>query len=220
MAEKEKKKKEKKVVLERVYNVPLRKGWLKAPRYKRANKAVKTLREFLQKHMKSEEVKLGMHVNEQIWKHGIKNPPHHVKVTAEKDDDGIVRAELEGYDYKEAVKAKPKEEKATGLKGKLQSAMGKIKEEDKTGEKSPEVKPEAEQTEEKTEEKKVKRKEEVKKEEKPIPKKKAPAKKKADTEAKASEVKSKTKPPKKKTPAKNIEAKASEVRTKSKPSKK
>lgn len=193
MADKKEKKEVKKVVLERVYNVPLRKGWLKAPRYKRANKAVKTLREFLQKHMKSDEVRLGKNVNELIWKHGIKNPPHHVKVTAEKDEDGIVRAELEGYDYKEAVKAKEKEEKATGLKGKLQSAMGKIKEE----------------PEEKIEEKK----EEVKKEDK------------SDTEAKASEVQSKIKPPKKKAPTKkkaapkkkDTENKSSEVRTKSKP---
>ena len=41
-----------KQILEREYIVPLRKGWLKVPDYKRANKAVKTLKEFLVKHMK------------------------------------------------------------------------------------------------------------------------------------------------------------------------
>src|SRR3989344_5497016 len=41
-----------KIELEREYNVPLRKGWLKVPKYKRGAKAVKTLKEFLVRHMK------------------------------------------------------------------------------------------------------------------------------------------------------------------------
>ena len=82
------------IKLERVYNVPLRQGYMKVPKYKRAKKAVKTLREFLAKHMKSENVKIGDYVNKQIWQHGMRNPPHHVKVNAKKDDDGKVFAEL------------------------------------------------------------------------------------------------------------------------------
>ena len=39
------------IVLERTYNVPLRKEWLKVPKYKRAKKAVTALRQFLVKHM-------------------------------------------------------------------------------------------------------------------------------------------------------------------------
>ena len=46
------KKIEPKVELEREYIVPLRKGWLKVPKYKRANKSMKTLKEFIAKHMK------------------------------------------------------------------------------------------------------------------------------------------------------------------------
>ena len=130
-------KKEQKVILEREYNVPLRKGWLKAPRYKRSKKAVTVLKQFLEKHMKSDDVKLGMHVNQHIWKHGIKNPPHHVKVKVLKFDDGSVKAELEGKEFKGAVKIKPKEEKATGLKGKLQDVLG-------TGKKDEDVKTEPE----------------------------------------------------------------------------
>ncbi len=86
--------------IERVYNVPLRKEWLKVPKYKRAKKAVAALREFLQKHMKSENVKLGPEVNKLLWVHGIKNPPHHVKVTVMKNDDGRVDAELFGFKAK------------------------------------------------------------------------------------------------------------------------
>ncbi len=91
MAKKEEKSK---VVIERMYNVPLRKEYMKAPRWNRTKKAVKALVEFLQKHMKSEDVRLGRYANELLWKHGIKNPPHHIKVNATKDDKGVVRAEL------------------------------------------------------------------------------------------------------------------------------
>lgn len=62
------------------YNVPLRKGWLKVPRYKRSKKAVSVLREFIIRHTKCEEVKISKRVNEFIWKDGIKNPPHHIEI--------------------------------------------------------------------------------------------------------------------------------------------
>lgn len=92
--------------IERVYNIPLRKEWLKVPKYKRAKKAVAAVREFLQKHMKSENVKLGPELNKLVWIHGIKNPPHHVKVTVVKNDDGRVDAELFGYKTKPAQASK------------------------------------------------------------------------------------------------------------------
>lgn len=85
-----------KIVLERTYNVPLRKEYQKVPNWKRTKKAVKALREFLVKHMKSEQVKLGKALNEKLWRHGIRNPPHHVKVTVTKDERGKVQAELFG----------------------------------------------------------------------------------------------------------------------------
>ena len=152
-----------KIVLERDYNVPLRSGWLKAPKYKRSKKAVTTLREFLIKHMKSANVKIGKILNDHIWKDGIKNPPHHVKVHVTKDEEGIVKAELEGHNFKEAVKAKPKVEKATGLKGKLKDALDATKsdkeevaeEAPKTEAKKAEVKEEIKATPVKKEEAKV-----------------------------------------------------------------
>ncbi|MFA6461557.1 MAG: 50S ribosomal protein L31e [Candidatus Woesearchaeota archaeon] len=100
-----------KILLERTYNVPLRKGYLKAPNWKRTNKAVNTLREFLAKHMKSENVKISKALNDKLWLHGIKNPPHHVKVTVTKDEKGVVRAELFGAKETAAKKAKNKTEK-------------------------------------------------------------------------------------------------------------
>jgi|SaaInlStandDraft_5_1057022.scaffolds.fasta_scaffold176639_1 large subunit ribosomal protein L31e len=82
--------------LERVYTVPLRKEYQKVPRWRRTKKAVKALQQFLEKHMKSDNVKLSSELNEELWKHGIKNPPHHVKVTVTKDKDGVVKADLFG----------------------------------------------------------------------------------------------------------------------------
>ena len=95
--------------LERTYNVPLRKEYMKAPRWNRTKKAVTALRQFLAKHMKSEEVLLSKELNEFLWKHGIQNPPHHVKVKAVKDDKGVVKAELVGAE-KPASKKKDKTE--------------------------------------------------------------------------------------------------------------
>ena len=107
-----KKEPEAKVVLERVYNIPLRRETLKVPPFKKANKAVKTVRQFISRHMKSDNVIIGKYLNLKIWDHGAKNPPHHVKVNAIKDDKGKVVVELVG-----APKEEPKvEEKKKPVK--------------------------------------------------------------------------------------------------------
>jgi large subunit ribosomal protein L31e len=97
---------------ERTYTVPLRREWLKVPRYRRAKKAAIALREFLQRHMKSEDVKLGKELNLELWKHGMRNPPHHVKLTALKDEKGIVRANLYGKPIELPKKEEPKKAEA------------------------------------------------------------------------------------------------------------
>lgn len=97
--------------LERTYNVPLRKEYMKAPRWNRTKKAVTALRQFLAKHMKSEDVHLSKELNEAMWKHGIKNPPHHIKIKAMKDDKGVVKADLFGVE-KPASKKDKKEKPA------------------------------------------------------------------------------------------------------------
>jgi large subunit ribosomal protein L31e len=87
--------------LKRTYNIPLRKEYLKVPLYKRAKKAVTAIRQFLMKHMKSQDVRLGQNLNLKVWERGIKHPPHHVQVNVTKDKEGIVHAELVGFDYSE-----------------------------------------------------------------------------------------------------------------------
>ena len=79
--------------MERNYNVPLRKEYMKVPRWRRTKKAVTALQEFLKKHMKSDNIKLSKELNEEIWKHGIKNPPHHINISVTKKE-GVVTATL------------------------------------------------------------------------------------------------------------------------------
>ncbi len=92
--------------LEREYIIPLRRKVQKVPRYKRAKKAIKVIREFLAKHMKVEErdlnkIKIDKWLNQEIWFRGIKKPPIKIKVKASKIE-GIVKVEL--IDIPEKVK--------------------------------------------------------------------------------------------------------------------
>ncbi|PIN87822.1 hypothetical protein COV12_01800 [Candidatus Woesearchaeota archaeon CG10_big_fil_rev_8_21_14_0_10_32_24] len=108
-------------IIERVYNVPLRKEFMKVARWKKTKKAVTALQQFLAKHMKTKNVKLSKELNEHVWKHGIKNPPHHVKVTVSKDENGVAHAELFGETVvatpkKKAKKETPKAEKKADVK--------------------------------------------------------------------------------------------------------
>ena len=79
--------------LTRVYTINLGKAWL-TPEYKRTDRVVNMIREFAQKHMKSEEIKLDQDLNRQIWSRGKTNPPRRVRVKMAKDEDGVVTVSL------------------------------------------------------------------------------------------------------------------------------
>ena len=117
--------------IEREYNIPLRSEFQKVPCYKRSKKAVSALKSFLEKHMKSSDVKLGNGLNEKIWQNGIKNPPHHVLVTVTKSDDGSVFAELKDVKQKRKskseLKREAKEKKVTEASKSKQSLAEKAK---------------------------------------------------------------------------------------------
>jgi len=116
-----------KTVLERVYNVPLRREFLKVANWRRTEKAVKALKQFVSKHMKSDNVILGRYVNKELWKHGIKNPPHHIKISAKKDDKGKVVVELAELPAK-AKREMEKQEKSKKGKEKAKKEEAKAKE--------------------------------------------------------------------------------------------
>lgn len=158
--------------VERIYTIPLRREWLKAPRYKRAKKSMKAIKEFLVRHMKIysrdlNKIKIDPWINRAIWSRGIKNVPHKIIVKAIKEDDGV-KVELIGlprnfksedeFLKKKMEKEKKKEQELAKEKRKKEEEKKKAEEEKKAKEK--------EGLEQKTDEEKLK--EEKQKEEKEL----------------------------------------------------
>jgi large subunit ribosomal protein L31e len=95
--------KEAEFVEERIYTVPLRRAWI-MPRNKRAPKALRIMKTFIQRHMKVGEgvvkeegedeeggkIIISNEVNEEIWRRGIGKPPRKLRVRAAKDEEGNV----------------------------------------------------------------------------------------------------------------------------------
>lgn len=136
---KDKKKGDAEIKLQRVYNIPLRKGTAKTPLYRKAKRAIKVMKEFLARHMKADikDIKIGKYLNLKIWERGMSNIPHHVKVNATKDSDGLVMAELVGAPVEKKPEAKagkkseekPKKEKKEGKDAEAESAIEEMEEE-------------------------------------------------------------------------------------------
>ena len=123
---------------ERIYTINIRKATLKAPRWEKSKRSVAFVREFLKRHMKGDEIRIGKSITEEIWKSGNQNPPAKIRihvVDREEEDKKVILAELLGVAFAEE-KEKKKKEKKKEEKG---------KEEKKTEEKSkPEEKKETE----------------------------------------------------------------------------
>jgi len=97
---------EEEIVEERIYTIPLREAW-RSPRKNRTPRAIRLIRNFIQRHMKiglkvgleEEEEEEGRliisnEVNEWVWRRGIEKPPRKVRVRAVKDKDGNVTVYL------------------------------------------------------------------------------------------------------------------------------
>ena len=130
------------ILLEREYIVPLRRKFLRTPRYRRAPKAVKILKQFIARHMKVydkdlSKIKLDRYLNEEMWYRGIQKPPYKIKVKAKKLDSGNVVVEL--AEIPEKLKWKKLKEEKT-----WETAEKKTEEEKKEEKKEekPEEKPE------------------------------------------------------------------------------
>ncbi len=121
---------------EKIFIIPLRKEWNKAPKYKRAKKAVAAVKEFIARHMKAEEIHIGKGLNEMLWSSGSKHPPQKIKVKSIIEEN---RAFVELVDLPFAIK---KEEEKKSLKERLLAKKDeKIPEETKE---TPEVRKELE----------------------------------------------------------------------------
>ena len=76
--------------------VPLRNAW-NVPRNKRANRAIREIRNMVYRHLKVEEeekIWIDPLVNEHIWKNGIENPPRKVKLQVTRHDDDDIPIEV------------------------------------------------------------------------------------------------------------------------------
>jgi len=88
-AEAEPEEEEIEVVEERVYTIPFRRVWA-TPRGKRTPRASRILRNFVKRHMKTEDVEISNEVNEELWAKSIKRPPRQISVRLVKDKEGRV----------------------------------------------------------------------------------------------------------------------------------
>ncbi len=77
----------------RVYTINLGKAWI-TQEHKRTDRVVNMIREFAEKHMKSNEIKLDQDLNRQLWSRGKTNPPRKVRVKMVKEEDGTVTVSL------------------------------------------------------------------------------------------------------------------------------
>jgi large subunit ribosomal protein L31e len=85
---------EEEIIDERIYTVPLRKAYWTGSRLRRSNRAVRILREYVEQHMKPEEVVIQPEVNARIWERGIQKPPRRIRIRATKNSDNLVRVYL------------------------------------------------------------------------------------------------------------------------------
>ncbi|MBS3146693.1 50S ribosomal protein L31e, partial [Candidatus Woesearchaeota archaeon] len=90
---------------EKQFVIPLRKEFQKGPSYKKSEKAIKAIREFIMRHMKTDSVKIGRNLNLKIFEHGRKNPPPKIKIKAIKEEN-IVRVELPEFPFETKVEKK------------------------------------------------------------------------------------------------------------------
>lgn len=145
--------------IERTYVIPLREKFRRTPRYKKANKAVKSIKEFLVKHMKIydrdlKKIKLDTYLNEFVWFRGIKKPPAKIKVKAIKEGD-IVRVELAEMPNKfkfRKLREEKRDKKAKEIIEGKKSMMEKAKEQLKPKEGTKPSEDSAEKEEKKAEE--------------------------------------------------------------------
>lgn len=118
---------------ERVFTIPLRKEWLKEPRSKRSNRAMRTVREYVRKHTKAKAIKISKGVNEFMFSSGFKKSPGKIKIEVEGNIE-LMNVKIPG---EVIIKKREKKTGVAGLRERLSGKAGENKKE--------EIKPEAEE---------------------------------------------------------------------------
>ena len=73
----------------RIYTVNLTKAW-DTPKYRRTDRVINIIKEFTQRHMQTDKVKIDQDLNRHIWSRGKKNPPRKIRLRMVKEDDDTV----------------------------------------------------------------------------------------------------------------------------------
>jgi large subunit ribosomal protein L31e len=124
---------------EKIFTINLRNAISKVAKWNKSKRSAYFVRDFLKRHMKGDEIKIGQSITEEIWKRGDQNPPSKIRIKAIETEEGegeekkkIIKAEMLGVVFPEELKKEKKKEKPKEEK----------KEEVKTEEKPKEIKPE------------------------------------------------------------------------------
>lgn len=96
--------------LERIYTIPFRKV-KDSSRNGRADRAVRELRAYLIRHMKSDDIWIDDAVNQAIWARGKFTIPSRLRVRAVKFDDGVVEVSLPEEEAMTSIREQLKEER-------------------------------------------------------------------------------------------------------------
>ncbi len=121
----------------RIYTVNLSKAW-DTPKYRRTDRVINIIKEFTERHMQTDKVKIDQDLNRHIWSRGKKNPPRKIRLRMVKEDDDTVvvssyieekRTESESEEISEAVEKKVEEPKQDKVE--LKEAVEKKVEEPK-----------------------------------------------------------------------------------------
>jgi large subunit ribosomal protein L31e len=103
----------------RIYTVNLSKAW-DTPKYRRTDRVINIIKEFTERHMQTDKVKIDQDLNRHIWSRGKKNPPRKIRLRMIKEDDDTVvvssyieekRTESESEEISEVVEKKVEEPK-------------------------------------------------------------------------------------------------------------
>jgi len=118
--------------LERIYTIPLREV-KSSPRNHQADRAIRAVKRYLSKHMKSEDIWIDASVNEAIWARGMYTIPSKIRVRARRFDDGVVEVSLPDVEAKASIRAdiKARKEKKDDEKKKEKKAEEKEEGEEK-----------------------------------------------------------------------------------------
>jgi len=96
---------------ERIYTINLRRSVLFSPNWRKSDDAVAVVRNFLKRHMKSDDIKIDPSISKNVWQHGNQRPPSKIRIKAIKDDEGKVTASLFGVVTPEELKVEETKEK-------------------------------------------------------------------------------------------------------------